>query len=72
MALRFVQIQLNKLTTSFQTVPDDLRAQFDLDGMPDDSPMGKSPLLQSPLFKRTTGFAINERPTLASSGKCLP
>ena len=62
-----VQIQLNKLTNSFQTVPEDLRAQFDLDGGCEDSPLGRSPLLVSPI-RRTRGFSVNERPTMASSG----
>lgn len=65
-----VQIQLEKLTASFQSVPEDLRQHFSVDGEPmlDDSPLGKSPVLR-PAFRRTTGFALPERPSLASSGE---
>ena len=68
-----LQIQLEKLTEVFQTVPDDLRQHFSVDGEQglDDSPFGKSPSLSPRFIPRTTGFSLPERPTLASSGRAL-
>ena len=65
----WLQIQLEKLTASFQEMPDDLRQHFAVDGEPmlGESPLGMSPALR-PAFRRTTGFALPERPSLSSSG----
>ena len=51
-------------------MPDDLRQHFSVDGEQsfDDSPFGKSPSLSPRFIPRTTGFALPERPSLASSG----
>jgi len=71
-------VQLEKLTESFRAVTDDLRRRFAVGGEPlfDEDGVGTPPsvgrgglgggLLASG-FTRTTGFAVNERPTLASS-----
>lgn len=62
------QVQLEKLTATFQKVPEDLRHHFSVDGeqILEDGAFGKSPSL-SPRFGRTTGFSLPDRPTMASS-----
>ncbi|KAK9845894.1 hypothetical protein WJX81_005399 [Elliptochloris bilobata] len=63
------QVQLEKLTSSFQSVSEDLRRRFVVDGEPllDPDSIGSSPVLASSL-RRTTGFAVVPRPvTMASS-----
>lgn len=62
------QVQLEKLTATFQKVPEDLRHHFSVDGeqILEDGGFGKSPSL-SPRFGRTTGFSLPDRPTMASS-----
>ncbi|KAK9815690.1 hypothetical protein WJX72_008170 [[Myrmecia] bisecta] len=61
------QVQLEKLTASFQNVTDDLKKRFIVEGesLLDESVIGSSPRVGS--FKRTTGFAVPQRPTMASS-----
>ena len=68
-----MQIQLEKLTASFQSVTEDVRRRFVVDGEPllEEGLEGRSPILGAS-FSRTTGFSIPSRPTLASSGKSLP
>jgi hypothetical protein len=63
------QLQLEKLTASFQYVTEDLRRQFMVDGEPllHESSIGSSPILSSS-FRRTTGFSVPEKPSLSSSG----
>ena len=60
------QVQLAKLTASFQSISEDLRRRFVVDGEPllESDSIGSSPVLASSL-RRTTGFAV---PPLASSG----
>lgn len=63
------QIQLQKLTSSFQSVTEDMKRRFAVAGEPlieEAGPGGKSPRLGS--FYRQTDFVIPTRPTLASSG----
>ncbi|KAK9800247.1 hypothetical protein WJX73_005883 [Symbiochloris irregularis] len=63
------QIQLEKLTATFQTVPEDVRRRFAVDGEPlleDGGAIGRSPKLGAS-FSRHTGFDIPMRPSLASS-----
>ncbi|EIE18178.1 hypothetical protein COCSUDRAFT_49381 [Coccomyxa subellipsoidea C-169] len=59
------QLQLEKLTASFQCVTEDLRRQFMVDGEPllHENSIGSSPILSSS-FRRTTGFNI---PTMSTS-----
>ena len=63
------QLQLEKLTASFQCVTEDLRRQFMVDGEPllHENSIGSSPILSSS-FRRTTGFNI---PTMSTSGVSL-
>lgn len=68
--VRRAQVQLSKLTASFQSVSEDLRRRFVVDGEPllDPDSIGSSPVFASSL-RRTTGFAVTQRPlTMASSG----
>ena len=70
MHVRRAQVQLSKLTASFQSVSEDLRRRFVVDGEPllDPDSIGSSPVFASSL-RRTTGFAVTQRPvTMASSG----
>ncbi|CAL8463321.1 g2855 [Coccomyxa elongata] len=62
------QLQLEKLTASFQCVTEDLRRQFMVDGEPllHENSIGSSPILASS-FRRTTGFNIPDRNQLSSS-----
>lgn len=65
------QVQLEKLTASFQNVSEDLRRRFVVDGEPllDSDSIGSSPVLASSL-RRTTGFAVTtpRAASMASSG----
>ena len=65
------QVQLEKLTASFQNVSEDLRRRFVVDGEPllDSDSIGSSPVLSSSL-RRTTGFAVStpRAASMASSG----
>lgn len=65
----WLQLQLEKLTASFQCVTEDLRRQFMVDGEPllHENSIGSSPILASS-FRRTTGFNIPDRNQLSSSG----
>ena len=59
-----MQVQLEKLTSSFQTMTEDLRQQLVANAFPSDDEI--SPLKAG--FERTEGFELGARPTLASSG----
>ena len=62
-----MQVQLEQLTSSFQSMTEDLRQRLVANvsaAFPSDDEM--SPLKAG--FARTEGFSLPERPTLASSG----
>lgn len=63
------QLQLEKLTASFQYVTEDLRRQFMVDGEPllHENSIGSSPILASS-FRRTTGFTVPDKPPMSTSG----
>ncbi|KAK9917284.1 hypothetical protein WJX75_002761 [Coccomyxa subellipsoidea] len=62
------QLQLEKLTASFQYVTEDLRRRFMVDGEPllHENSIGSSPILSSS-FRRTTGFSIPDRVAMSTS-----
>lgn len=64
-----MQIQLSKLVASFQSIPEDMKRRFTVNGEPliEEGAEGRSPMLGAS-FSRTTGFNVPVRPTLASSG----
>ena len=63
------QLQLEKLTASFQYVTEDLRRRFMVDGEPllHENSIGSSPILASS-FRRTTGFSIPDCVAMSTSG----
>lgn len=63
------QIQLEKATASFQSVTEDLRRRFAVDGEPllEEGVEGKSPMLGASFFNRTTGFAVPQKAVISSS-----
>ena len=58
-----VQVQLEKLTASFQCVTEDLRRRFMVDGEPllHENSIGSSPVLASSV-RRVAGFDVPDRP----------
>lgn len=66
----WLQIQLEKATASFQSVTEDLRRRFAVDGEPllEEGVEGKSPMLGASFFNRTTGFAVPQKAVISSSG----
>ena len=81
-----VQVQLEKLTEAFQTVTEDLKRRFAVNGesvvdetnISGSSPMsaGHSPFRSNSLsggaFASQRGFSVGRRPSMASSGGAQP
>jgi len=76
-----LQVQLEKLTETFQTVTEDLKRRFAVNGeslVDETNIIGSSPMSagNSPFrtisgsggFSSQRGFSMNQRPTMASSG----